>query len=206
MSAPSLIINHRRNNAWNIRRLVYESFAPRNQWTILLYYRLPDFLWICVTSGIFRSLGAFSLTAFDLVFIRTTFQGKRPFYIIVSNKFSCQSKHHIQKFRSYLRLQLTLKVYQSLDFYKIYYSHFIFEVMYHCSVIYSTNVSTKVDNFPLYTLQILTPWKVWGLGITGSLQRKHALSMEKGCKNHKEILCMLWINPVIFIDCGETTS
>ena len=22
--------------------------------------------------------------------------------------------------------------------------------------------------------------------------------------NHREILCMLWINPVIFTDCGET--
>ena len=30
------------------------------------------------------------------------------------------------------------------------------------------------------------PIKLWGLGITGSLQEKPALSMEKGCKNHKE--------------------
>ena len=57
--------------------------------------------------------------------------------------------------------------------------------------------------FLLHTLQIFTPWKLQGLGITGSLQRKPALSMEKGCKNHKETLCMLWINPVIFTDCGK---
>ena len=55
----------------------------------------------------------------------------------------------------------------------MYYSHFIFEVMYHCSVIYSTNVSTKVDNLPLCTLQIFTTWKLWGLGITGSLHCKY---------------------------------
>ena len=48
------------------------------------------------------------------------------------------------------------------------------------------------------------PMKTTGLGITGSLQGKPALSMEKGCKNHKETLCMLWINPVIFTDCEET--
>ena len=30
-----------------------------------------------------------------------------------------------------------------------------------------------------------------------------ALSMEKGCKNHRETLCMLWVDPVIFTDCGE---
>ena len=33
---------------------------------------------------------------------------------------------------------------------------------------------------------------------------KPALSMEKSCKNHKETLCLLWINPVIFTDCRET--
>ena len=35
------------------------------------------------------------------------------------------------------------------------------------------------------------------------LQGKPAQSIEKGCKNHKETLCMLWINPVMFTDCGE---
>ena len=54
------------------------------------------------------------------------------------------------------------------------------------------------------TLQISTPWQLQGLGITRSLQGKPALSMEKGFKNHKETLCMLWINPVILIDRGET--
>ena len=39
--------------------------------------------------------------------------------------------------------------------------------------------------------KIFTPWKLQGLGITGSLQGKLALSMEKGCKNHKETLCIL---------------
>jgi hypothetical protein len=52
--------------------------------------------------------------------------------------------------------------------------------------------------------KFFTPWKLQGLGITGSLQGKPALSMEKGRKNHKKNLCMLWINPVIFTDCGET--
>ena len=40
-----------------------------------------------------------------------------------------------------------------------------------------------------------------------------AISMEKGCKNHRETLysskggrvCMLWGNPVIFTDCRENT-
>ena len=39
---------------------------------------------------------------------------------------------------------------------------------------------------------------------TGSLQGKPALSMEKACNNHKETLCVLWINPVTFTYCGET--
>ena len=65
-------------------------------------------------------------------------------------------------------------------------------------------VSINVSNKRVSTLQIFTPWKLRGLGITGSLQGKPALSMEKGCKNHKETLCMLWINPVIFTDCEDT--
>ena len=36
------------------------------------------------------------------------------------------------------------------------------------------------------TLQIFTQWKLWGLGIAGSLLGKPALSMEKGCKNFGE--------------------
>ena len=32
-------------------------------------------------------------------------------------------------------------------------------------------------------------------------EHQPALSMEKGCKNPKEALCMSWINPVIFTDC-----
>ena len=64
----------------------------------------------------------------------------------------------------------------------------------------------KTEQMPKITttLQIFTPWKLQGLGITGSLQGKPILSMEKGCKNHKETLCTLWINPVVFTDCGET--
>ena len=56
----------------------------------------------------------------------------------------------------------------------------------------------------LPTLQIFTPWKQQAQGITGCLQVFPALSMEKGCNNHRETLCMLWVNPVIFTDCGET--
>ena len=41
-------------------------------------------------------------------------------------------------------------------------------------------------------------------GIYGVPEGKPALSMEKGCNYHKETVCMLWINPVIFTDCGET--
>ena len=65
-----------------------------------------------------------------------------------------------------------------------------------------TYISWK-NSIPGSTLQIFSPWKLQGLGITGSLQGKPALSMEKGCKNPKETLCMLWINPVIFTDCGK---
>ena len=35
--------NHIKNNAWNIRHLVNESFVPANQWTKVLYCRLSDF-------------------------------------------------------------------------------------------------------------------------------------------------------------------
>ena len=55
-----------------------------------------------------------------------------------------------------------------------------------------------------YTLQMFTHWKLQALGITGSLQGKPALSMEKDCNNYKETLCMLWINPVIFTNCRKT--
>ena len=44
------------------------------------------------------------------------------------------------------------------------------------------------------------PMKTTGTGN----YRVPALPMEKGCKNHKETLCMLWINPIIFTDCRET--
>ena len=54
----------------------------------------------------------------------------------------------------------------------------------------------------LPTLQIFTQEQ--GLGIMGSLQGKPALYIKKGCMNHNEILYVLWINPVIFTDCGET--
>ena len=33
----------KKNNTWNIRRLVEESFVPVNQQTIVLYCRLSDF-------------------------------------------------------------------------------------------------------------------------------------------------------------------
>ena len=58
----------------------------------------------------------------------------------------------------------------------------------------------QVETYEWCKLQIFTPWKLRGLQITGSLQGKPVLSMEKGCKNHKETLCMLWMNPVIFVD------
>ena len=35
--------NHKKNNAWNIRRLVNESFVPPSQQTSILYCRLSDF-------------------------------------------------------------------------------------------------------------------------------------------------------------------
>ena len=37
------IRNYKRNNAWNIRGLVDQSFVPGNQWTSVLYCRLSDF-------------------------------------------------------------------------------------------------------------------------------------------------------------------
>ena len=36
--------NYEKNNAWNIRRLVNESFVPATQQTSVLYCRLSDFL------------------------------------------------------------------------------------------------------------------------------------------------------------------
>ena len=37
--------NYKKDNAWNIRLLVNESFVPANQWTSVSYCRLSDF-WI----------------------------------------------------------------------------------------------------------------------------------------------------------------
>ena len=40
---PKSIRNYKKNNAWNIRRLVDESFVQANQRTSVLYCRLSDF-------------------------------------------------------------------------------------------------------------------------------------------------------------------
>ena len=72
-----------------------------------------------------------------------------------------------------------------------------------CSGTWCIAIQQTANNKTQYTA-IFTPWKLRGLGIMESLQGKPALSMEKACKNHKETLCMLWLNPVIFTDCGET--
>ena len=40
---PKSMRNYKKKNAWNIRRLVEESFIPVNQWTSILYCRLSDF-------------------------------------------------------------------------------------------------------------------------------------------------------------------
>ena len=57
---------------------------------------------------------------------------------------------------------------------------------------------------PFFYTANFYPMKTTGSGNYGvPAGGKPALSMEKGCKNHKETLCMLWINPVIFTDCGE---
>ena len=37
-------IKKKKNNSWNIRRMVEESFVTSAQQTIVLYYRLTDFL------------------------------------------------------------------------------------------------------------------------------------------------------------------
>ena len=37
--------NMKKNNTWNIRRLVDESFVPANQWSSVLYWRLSYFSW-----------------------------------------------------------------------------------------------------------------------------------------------------------------
>ena len=48
---PKSIRNYiKKNNAWNIRRLVDESFIPANQRTRVLYCRLSD-LYLCWQSG-----------------------------------------------------------------------------------------------------------------------------------------------------------
>ena len=40
--------NYRKNNAWNIRRLVDELFVPANNRTSVLYCRLSDFMSNCL--------------------------------------------------------------------------------------------------------------------------------------------------------------
>ena len=55
----------------------------------------------------------------------------------------------------------------------------------------------------LSTANVLTI-KTRGTGNCGVPVGKISTIYGKGCKNHKEPLCMLWINPVIFTDCGET--
>ena len=40
---PKSMRNYKKNNPWNIRRLVDESFVPANQRTSVLYWRLSDF-------------------------------------------------------------------------------------------------------------------------------------------------------------------
>ena len=47
---PKFIRNYKNNNAWNIRRLVDESFVLANQQTSVLYCRLSDL--IIVSSSI----------------------------------------------------------------------------------------------------------------------------------------------------------
>ena len=42
---PMSIRNYEKNNAWNIRRLVDESFVPANQRTSELYCRLSENRW-----------------------------------------------------------------------------------------------------------------------------------------------------------------
>ena len=66
------------------------------------------------------------------------------------------------------------------------------------------NLPCVLESFFLINLGNHYSANFYAMKTTGSLQGKPALSMEKGCKNHKETLCMLWINPVIFTDCGET--
>ena len=61
--------------------------------------------------------------------------------------------------------------------------HFI-QSMLHCKFLLHENYGD---------LELRGPWS----------ENLHYL-MEKGCKNHKDTLCMLWINPVIFTDCRET--
>ena len=39
---PKSIKDYKKNNSWNIRRLVDESFDPANQRTSILYCRLLD--------------------------------------------------------------------------------------------------------------------------------------------------------------------
>jgi hypothetical protein len=48
--------NYKKNNAWNIGRLVNESFVPANQRTTVLYCRLSDF----VDCRTFETASAFS--------------------------------------------------------------------------------------------------------------------------------------------------
>ena len=54
--------------------------------------------------------------------------------------------------------------------------------------------------------EIFLTMKAKGTGHYGCLQVQvfPALSMEKGCKNHRETLCMFWINHVTLQIAGKT--
>ena len=64
------IRNYKRNNAWNIRGLVDQSFVPGNQWTSVLYCRLSDFFYwsMLIFSKVFhKSCPQFSSEKWPLI-------------------------------------------------------------------------------------------------------------------------------------------
>ena len=69
---PKPISNYKKNNAWNIRRLVNDSFVPANQRTSVLYCRLSHFR----ASARQMIYGSREFTSTFFVILRTYLRGK----------------------------------------------------------------------------------------------------------------------------------
>ena len=67
-----------------------------------------------------------------------------------------------------------------------------------------SDVTVSIQQKLWFSTANFHPMKTMGTGHYEVSQVFPALFMEEGCKNHIETLCVLWVNPVIFTECGET--